>query len=214
MFCLRPDRHYISRVDPDVEMCHCFLHFDFLDRKGQAIQPPPDSLPPFLTLLTDVEFTHQLMRRIADLYRRKSPSEYAEALLYLEGLLRSVMRRATAPRESAVDHEHRRRLSDVVQMVREAPARGFEVATLAEGAGYSPDYFARVFQRIYGTTPKRFFVGERMERARNLLANTSLGIEQIAAELGYADVFFFSRQFKQFTGAAPTRWRKRAWKER
>jgi AraC-like DNA-binding protein len=88
------------------------------------------------------------------------------------------------------------------------------VAALAERAGYSADYFARVFQRIYGTTPKRFFVGERMERARSLLMNTSLGVEQIAAELGYADVFFFSRQFKQWSGVAPTRWRKRAWAEK
>jgi AraC-like DNA-binding protein len=214
MFCLRPQHHYVSRVDPDVEMCHCYIHFDFLDHGGRIIHPPANRLPPFLSRLSDVEFTYQLMRRIADLHQFGGASERAEAARYFQGLLLSLVRRRSSGADSPVDHEHRRRLFEVVRDVREDPARSFEVAALAQRVGYSPDYFARVFQRIYGTTPKRFFVGVRIERARGLLANTSMGIEQIAAELGYGDVFYFSRQFKQCCGVAPSRWRRRAWRQR
>ena len=49
-----------------------------------------------------------------------------------------------------------------------------------------------------------------MERARLLLAESSLSVGMIAEALGFRDVFFFSRQFRQRTGLTPTAYRKQA----
>lgn len=43
----------------------------------------------------------------------------------------------------------------------------------------------------------------RIQRAKYLLANSSLSVGQIAESLGYADIFPFSRQFKKKTGQSP-----------
>jgi AraC family transcriptional regulator, arabinose operon regulatory protein len=82
------------------------------------------------------------------------------------------------------------------------------VRELARETGYSPDHFSRVFKQVTGQTPQALKVQARLERARQLLTESSLSISMIANALGYEDVFFFSRQFKEKTGRTPTAYRK------
>jgi len=49
----------------------------------------------------------------------------------------------------------------------------------------------------------------RLERAVTLLRESSQTISQISDALGYRDVGFFSRQFKQKMGFSPAMFRKR-----
>ena len=42
----------------------------------------------------------------------------------------------------------------------------------------------------------------RIERAQHLLMHTGMNVTEVADALGYRDIFFFSRQFKQYTGRA------------
>ena len=48
----------------------------------------------------------------------------------------------------------------------------------------------------------------RIERACFLLKYTNMSIAEIAAELNYKTVFYFSRQFKKITGIPPGAYRK------
>lgn len=43
----------------------------------------------------------------------------------------------------------------------------------------------------------------KMAEAKKLLLNTDFSVKEIGERLGYADVFYFSRLFKKFVGAAP-----------
>lgn len=43
----------------------------------------------------------------------------------------------------------------------------------------------------------------RIERARELLAETDASVTDVAITLGYKDIARFSRQFKQYTGHSP-----------
>lgn len=47
----------------------------------------------------------------------------------------------------------------------------------------------------------------RMERAQDLLADSSLTIAQVAERLGYPQQAAFAQAFKQHTGTTPTAWR-------
>lgn len=79
---------------------------------------------------------------------------------------------------------------------------------LAGAAGLSFDYFSRCFRRAYGRTPRRWLLEQRMEAAMLRLAETELRVGEIAADLGYADVFLFSRQFKVIAGVSPLAFRR------
>ena len=86
-------------------------------------------------------------------------------------------------------------------------AEPLRVSMLARLAGLSPDYFAQLFKVQTGCSPREYLHLLRIHRACRLLETTSLGIKQIANQLGYQDPFHFSRKFKGFQGLSPTEYR-------
>jgi AraC-like DNA-binding protein len=59
-------------------------------------------------------------------------------------------------------------------------------------------YLYLLFKEKLGLSPSAFLVKVRMERARDLLTNSSLNITEVAYSVGYRDVYLFSRAFKNY----------------
>lgn len=81
-------------------------------------------------------------------------------------------------------------------------------AALAAEAGLSPSQYSRRFYNLFGSTPHDFQILQRIEKARILLSESQMRVSEISEALGYRDLGFFSRQFKQKTGLAPLALRK------
>lgn len=81
------------------------------------------------------------------------------------------------------------------------------VADLAEHANMSPSHFAAVFKRKTGFSILDYFVRLKMQRAGYLLDSTKISIKVIAAELGFDDPLYFSRQFRRVHGCSPSDYR-------
>ena len=79
---------------------------------------------------------------------------------------------------------------------------------LAMEAGMSTRSFRRRFAMAMGISPHAYAISSRIAHARQMLGATELPIKNIAEQLGYSDVFFFSRQFTQFTGISPAAYRR------
>lgn len=71
---------------------------------------------------------------------------------------------------------------------------------------YNADYFRRAFRDRIGQTPQKYRESKRMEFALHRL-QMGATVKQVAAELGFRDPYFFSRQFKRHVGASPSRYR-------
>jgi len=84
------------------------------------------------------------------------------------------------------------------------------VADLARTVFLSEGYFLRAFKRAYGVTPIACQLALRVQAARGMLRFTSLSCKEIAARLGYADAYHFSKSFKKMEGCSPTAYRRRA----
>ena len=81
-------------------------------------------------------------------------------------------------------------------------------ADLAKELGLSPDYFARVFRRSLGMSPRAWLVDERIRCAAASLLENDDPIAKVAAAHGYTDLTLFGRQFRQVMGAPPRTWRE------
>ncbi|NJL30894.1 MAG: AraC family transcriptional regulator [Phycisphaerales bacterium] len=65
----------------------------------------------------------------------------------------------------------------------------------------------RRFRKATGSTPHEHLIQLRISKARDLLTRSDKPLKVIAQNCGYHDVFFFSRQFKQWVGMPPARYR-------
>ncbi len=79
---------------------------------------------------------------------------------------------------------------------------------MAAECGLSPGHFSHAFARSTGMPPHRWLMERRMERAKELLRNSSEPIAEIAAECGFADQAHMTRVFSHAAGTTPARWRR------
>lgn len=82
--------------------------------------------------------------------------------------------------------------------------------TLQQVAGFvhvNPNHFSEVFKKETGQSYMEFVMRERMERAANILLSTQKKISEVAGEVGYEDIKYFSQQFKKFMGRTPSEYR-------
>jgi AraC-like DNA-binding protein len=131
----------------------------------------------------------------------------------LQSLIQEVCHQAEINSQqsiSSLEKHHRSTVSAIALMMQENPRMSGGIAALAHQAGYSPDHFMRTFKKIMGCSPQQFLVNTRVNNAKLLLLQSGLSIKEIAAQLGYTNAYFFSRQFKAFTGYSPTGYRESA----
>ena len=83
---------------------------------------------------------------------------------------------------------------------------GLSVNAVAVRQGISPRYIQKLFD-LEGTTFTEFVLGERLSRARRMLADPRLAgqtIASIAYDAGFADLSNFNRGFRQRYGVTPS----------
>ncbi len=71
--------------------------------------------------------------------------------------------------------------------------------------GISPEYFRKIFENVYGISPKKYILNLRMERAKELLLSGELTVGAVGRMCGYEDESYFSREFKRICGCAPSK---------
>lgn len=81
-------------------------------------------------------------------------------------------------------------------------------AQMAAAVNLSESWFSRVFKNTTGMTPRQWQLTKRVDQARDLLAESDLGVADIADRLGFADQAHLTRVFRQLVGETPASWRR------
>jgi AraC-like DNA-binding protein len=100
------------------------------------------------------------------------------------------------------------RMAIATSMLEEHLDRPLDLSEIAAAIGLGYENFRKLFTRELGIPPARYRTVRRIDRAKALLAETDDGIARIAERLGYCDVYFFSRQFKQIAKQTPGAFRR------
>ncbi len=74
---------------------------------------------------------------------------------------------------------------------------------LAERVGLSTRQLERLFRTYLQCTPTRYYLKLRLERARNLLRQTSMSVFDVALACGFVSASHFSKCYREFFGRAP-----------
>lgn len=79
---------------------------------------------------------------------------------------------------------------------------------LAEFLGISPSYVSMLFSKTHALTFKQYVTKKRLNHAMQLLQETNLTINEIAAKSGFNDANYFSKLFKANHNISPSYYRQ------
>ena len=129
----------------------------------------------------------------------------ANALVFDSGRGQQSRFAPLLPRLSGGDQ----RIAALLNWMREHHAEPIDLARLAEQASCSPRTLLRRFKAGTGLTPNDYLQRLRIAAAQAALDNPARSLEQIAAQVGYADRATFAKLFKQLCGESPGAFRRR-----
>ena len=100
------------------------------------------------------------------------------------------------------------------EMIDSQYTERLDLDELARTANYSRYHFLRAFRRAFHATPHEYLTRKRVERAKELLADSELTITEICFEVGFESLGSFSTLFHKIVGWSPSIYRARAWEMR
>lgn len=99
---------------------------------------------------------------------------------------------------------HNKKLVQVIQAMETHLEDLLSAHDLASGIGVTRRQMERLFQTHLGTSPAQFYWVLRMDRARQLLEQTEMGVMAVGLACGFGASSHFSRAYKQRFGVSPT----------
>lgn len=85
---------------------------------------------------------------------------------------------------------------------------------LSQAANLSRYHFLRAFRAAFHMTPHEYLTRKRIERAKELLADSDLMVTEICFEVGFESLGSFSTLFHRIVGWSPSVYRARTWEMR
>lgn len=110
--------------------------------------------------------------------------------------------RLSVPARVGVRHP---KLTSVIHMMEEAIEEPISPSELARMVGMSTRQLERLFRRYLNRSPKRYYMGLRLQRARNLLLQTEMTVINVALACGFTSPSHFSKCYRNHFGRTPYR---------
>ncbi|CAM4335070.1 helix-turn-helix domain-containing protein [Paenibacillus tarimensis] len=196
-FLFRPGDHTSATHDPQKPLVLTYIHFD--------VNEQVDVIPEAYRRLHEVVDFEYLLSRYVRLFLIQTYAAEEEARLVLKMLLIHLLREDNeGPVERKASNQLTESIHEVANYIRQNPGIAHRVEDLAKRAQLSPRYFSIKFKEMTGMSVQTYMIRTRIERAQHLLMHAGMNVTEVADALGYRDIFFFSRQFKQYTGKSPS----------
>ena len=94
-----------------------------------------------------------------------------------------------------------------VKYINENYFNDIKVEQIASELGIDRKYLRNLFTQHMGMSTMDYIMTTRMNRAKELLADSDISVSLVARSVGYKDVLCFSKAFRNYTGMSPTDFR-------
>jgi AraC-like DNA-binding protein len=172
---------------------HLFAHIRLRDQDGGG---GVTRIPAMCDLSDDFERTFEALEYVMGNFPRRE--NQARARVW--DTLHELARLGTMSSHSTLYHPVVVRTIDTIEAHL---AESVNVVELADEAGISYSYLARLFHNAVGTSIVGYIRKRRVERAQHLLLHSTLPVKVIAATVGIADLQLFNKMIRADLGRSP-----------
>ena len=199
---LTPNNRCVGEQDLSDRLLTMNVHFDFIEN-GSPVYPITGGA--VHRRISDISYMKDTLYRVIQ-YFNLGKVNIAEAVF--SSVLAEFFEQKGINDESPYGKDKFDLIRKICDKINTSPASVPPLYELAAEYGYSADYLGRVFSSVAGLPISEYIKNAKINQAKQLLASTSMTIEEISFSLGYYDVCHFSRQFKAETGYSPSDFRK------
>lgn len=181
-----------------------YLHFAVVSREDKTLAQFPF---PRYTMVRDSFPAEELLYRLMELL--ESPPELLdfEFDCLLKVFFIHLFRAHRSPQEmNGYSDRQMKKVRQIMACIRENRGRNIDLGQLSQLVNISPQYMSRLFKTCTKSTLKQFIARTRMEQAKLLLVQTPMNITEVSEQLGYSDVYAFSKSFKQAFNLSPSQY--------
>lgn len=198
-------------ISGPIEVSHVYLSADRLQVAADLLTGGrvPELVP-------RVGFEDPTAARILEMLSREASLAEPSSRLFVEqaiDLLCTQLVRGHSSLAPAADAAPRRGLADwqikrVTEYMLERLEEDIGLNELAALVNLSRFHFCTAFRLAMGTTPYKWLLARRIDRARELLANLSLSVTEVALAVGYDTPSAFTASFRKVMGVTPMEFRR------
>ena len=164
---------------------------------------------------TSIGTEDAVIEQLAALGRAELSRKGAGGRLYVEGLATTLavhlLRNYGTARQLRRQHKGGlppAQLRRVVDYIQEHLSEDLGLIELAGVTGLSPHHFGEAFKVATGTSPHRYVIAQRIDRARELLRDREHSISEIAYAVGFSNQSHLTFNFRRLTGSTPGKFRQ------
>ncbi|KUO77327.1 MAG: hypothetical protein APF77_19500 [Clostridia bacterium BRH_c25] len=97
----------------------------------------------------------------------------------------------------------------IKQYIDENYCKEITLTMFSDKYHFSKEYLTKIFKERYNCGIYEYALNTKMSRAKELLNNADIPINEISLRLGYSNSNYFSKAFKNFNGYSPTEYREK-----
>ena len=94
-------------------------------------------------------------------------------------------------------------IREILSNIQKNYKEDFSLKVLSYKDHRNTSYLGQIFERVVGCSFNQYLSNIKNEKAKELILNTNMKINDIAREVGYPDTSYFYRKFKQCYGVSP-----------
>ena len=195
----------ILRLLADAERCNLFYPWLERGRKVSSVMELQQTSGDSVQLADSDPVIRTLQSLLQQSGQTPGTTRFAEAVKLAMGA-RAEMIQSVRPVTRASMAPYRLRRAQ--QYLEEHLCAEVRLEQIAAAAGLSTFHFCRQFKKATGSTPLRYVLERRVERAKRLVVETDKTLVEIALELGFSGQSHFTAIFRKLTGQTPRRYRE------
>ena len=156
-------------------------------------------------LFETMNFHHKKKVKLIDFENQTRLSISSGTLQLLDYFFQEIAKRnINENRYQNMNHHELSMMLKVSEQIENSFDNTISVENLAKMAGMSLSKFKLLFQQLFGTTPYKYYLANRMSKSMELLELNKYSVTEVSYIVGYSNPSQFSKAFQNHFGILPS----------
>ncbi len=198
----------VERLKPDVLMTDIRMPgMDGLQLLEKIREKNLNTKVVLISGYAEFEYAQRAIRFGAADYLLK-PVEQEKLEEVFDGILNTLREEWNISEEETPESANVTTIKRIIEEIRQNYTENINLTDLADKYFMSTGRLSTMLKEELGFSFSEYIALKRMQKAKELLADEALSVEEIAEMVGYKDYSYFTKVFKKVIGLTPSKYRK------